>query len=61
MTAPVAVSERDLRTLLGIVSDDRGDLAAAGLPLSLLAEAKYESRSYLSGRPAPIFPAQPPG
>jgi DNA-binding CsgD family transcriptional regulator len=40
MTAPVTVSERDLRTLLGIVSDDRSDLPAAGLPLSLLAELK---------------------
>ena len=39
MTSPVTVSERDLRTLLGIVSDDRSDLPAnGGLPLSLLAE-----------------------
>jgi DNA-binding CsgD family transcriptional regulator len=44
MTAPVAVSERDLRTLLGIVSDDRGDLPAAGLPLSLLAELMDQVR-----------------
>ncbi len=28
MTSPVTVSERDLRTLLGIVSDDRSDLLA---------------------------------
>jgi hypothetical protein len=40
MTSPVTVSERDLRTLLGIVSDGRSDLPAAGLPLSLLAELK---------------------
>lgn len=40
MTSPVAISERDLRTLLGIVGDERGDLPAAGLPLSLLAELK---------------------
>jgi DNA-binding CsgD family transcriptional regulator len=40
MTAPVTVSERDLRTLLGIVSGDRGDLPPAGLPSSLLAELK---------------------
>ena len=40
MTARVTVSERDLRTLLGIVSDKRSDLPAAGLPLSLLAELK---------------------
>ena len=38
MTAPVTVRERDLRTLLGIVTDDRGDLPAAGLPDSLLAD-----------------------
>jgi len=40
MTSPVTVSERDLRTLLGIVGDERSDLPAAGLPLSLLAELK---------------------
>jgi DNA-binding CsgD family transcriptional regulator len=44
MTAPVTVSERDLRTLLGIVSGDRGDLPAAGLPLSLLAELQDQIR-----------------
>jgi DNA-binding CsgD family transcriptional regulator len=38
MTAPVAVSERDLRTLLGIVSDGRTDLPADGLPPSLLTD-----------------------
>jgi DNA-binding CsgD family transcriptional regulator len=40
MTSPVTVSERDLRTLLGIVGDGRSELPAAGLPLSLLAELK---------------------
>ena len=40
MTARVTVSARDLRTLLGIVSDERSDLPPAGLPLSLLAELK---------------------
>jgi hypothetical protein len=40
MTSPVTVSERDLRTLLGIVGDHCTDLPAAGLPLSLLAELK---------------------
>src|SRR5262245_47141552 len=40
MTAPVTVSERDLRTLLGIVTEHRGDLPAAGLPMSLLMELK---------------------
>jgi hypothetical protein len=30
MTSPVTVSERDLRTLLGIVSDGRSDLPAVG-------------------------------
>jgi DNA-binding CsgD family transcriptional regulator len=44
MTAPVTVSERDLRTLLGIVSDDRGDPPAEGLPLSLLADLADQIR-----------------
>ena len=38
MTAPVRVSERDLRALLGIVADDRDDLPASGLPDSLLGD-----------------------
>ena len=39
MKAPASVSERDLRILAGIVSDDRPDLPAdEGLPPSLLAE-----------------------
>jgi hypothetical protein len=38
MTTPVAVSENDMRTMLGIVNDYRSDLPPAGLPLSLLAE-----------------------
>jgi DNA-binding CsgD family transcriptional regulator len=38
MTSPVTVSERDLRTLLGIAADQRSDLPAEGLPLSLLGE-----------------------
>jgi len=36
VVAPVTVKEKDLRTLLGIVGDDRSDLPAAGLPPSLL-------------------------
>jgi DNA-binding CsgD family transcriptional regulator len=44
MTSPVTVTERDLRTLLGIVGDERSDLPAAGLPLSLLAELKDQIR-----------------
>jgi DNA-binding CsgD family transcriptional regulator len=44
MTSPVTVSERDLHTLLGIVGDERRDLPAAGLPLSLLAELKDQIR-----------------
>jgi DNA-binding CsgD family transcriptional regulator len=44
MTAAVTVSERDLRTLLGIVSDDRDDLPAAGLPPSLLTELMGQVR-----------------
>jgi hypothetical protein len=44
MTAPVTVSERDLRTMLGIVQDTRDDLPEAGLPLSLLAELTDQIR-----------------
>jgi DNA-binding CsgD family transcriptional regulator len=45
MTAPVTVSERDLRILIGIVSDDRPDLPAdGGLPLSLLADLMDQIR-----------------
>ena len=38
MSVTVTTSERDLRTLAGIVSDDRGDPPAEGLPRSLLTE-----------------------
>ena len=45
MVAPVTVSEKDLRTLLGIVSDHRADLPAeGGLPLSLLADLMEQIR-----------------
>jgi DNA-binding CsgD family transcriptional regulator len=44
MTGPVTVSERDLRTLLGIVRDDRGDLPPDGVPVSLLAELTDQIR-----------------
>jgi DNA-binding CsgD family transcriptional regulator len=44
MTAPVTASERDLRTLAGIVSDDRADLPAEGLPPSLLADLMAQIR-----------------
>src|SRR6266700_2685683 len=40
MTAPVTASERDLRALAGIISDDRSDLPSEGLPLSLLADLR---------------------
>ena len=40
MTARVTISEQDMRTLLAIVSDDRGDLPPDGLPLSMLVEMK---------------------
>ena len=43
MSTSVA-SERDLRTLAGIVSDDRADLPAVGLPLSLLADLMGQIR-----------------
>jgi DNA-binding CsgD family transcriptional regulator len=44
MTSPVTVRERDLRTLLGIVSDHRRDLPPAGLPPSLLTELRDQIR-----------------
>ncbi len=44
MTAPVTVSEKDLRTLLGIVREHRTDLPAAGLPESLLIELMGQVR-----------------
>jgi hypothetical protein len=43
MGAPLTASEHDLRTLAGIVSDERSDLPAQGLPLSLLrAHAAFD-------------------
>jgi DNA-binding CsgD family transcriptional regulator len=45
MTAPVAASERDLRALAGIVSEDRSDLPdGEGLPPSLLADLMSQIR-----------------
>src|SRR5215471_265265 len=44
MTAPVTASERDLRILAGIVSDDRTDLPAEGLPPSLLSDLMDQIR-----------------
>ena len=38
MTAPVTVSEKDLRTLLGMIREHRPDLPPAGLPESLLTD-----------------------
>lgn len=38
MTVAVQASERDLRTLAGIVSENRSDLPSEGLPLSLLSD-----------------------
>ncbi len=44
MSISAMPSERDLRTLAGIVSDRRADLAPDGLPLSLLAELMGQIR-----------------
>jgi DNA-binding CsgD family transcriptional regulator len=44
MVAPVAVSETDLHTLLGMVSDDRADLPPQGLPWSLLHDLTGQIR-----------------
>jgi DNA-binding CsgD family transcriptional regulator len=38
MSTPVRASDRDLRALAAIVSQDRADVPAEGLPLSLLAD-----------------------
>jgi DNA-binding CsgD family transcriptional regulator len=44
MVAPVTVSEKDLRTLLGIVSGNRDDVPAAGLPPSLFTDLMGQIR-----------------
>jgi DNA-binding CsgD family transcriptional regulator len=44
VVAPVTVSEKDLRTLLGMFSEDRTDLPEAGLPLSLLSDLMVQIR-----------------
>jgi DNA-binding CsgD family transcriptional regulator len=44
MSTPVRASERDLRALAGIVSQDRPDLPAEGLPPSLLADLMGQIR-----------------
>jgi DNA-binding CsgD family transcriptional regulator len=44
MTSPVTVSERDLRTLVNIVTDSRADLPAEGLPPSLLSDLADQIR-----------------
>jgi hypothetical protein len=61
MTSPVTVSERDLRTLLGIVGDHCTDLPAAGLPLSLLAELKDQIPAMICRSSASIAPGKRPG
>ena len=48
MTAPVTASERDLRALARIVSEDRPDLPAdGGLPESLLADEPVRDFSFI--------------
>ena len=44
MVAPVTVREKDLRTLLEMVGDDRGDPPPQGLPLSLLDDLMSQIR-----------------
>jgi DNA-binding CsgD family transcriptional regulator len=44
MRAPVIASEQELRTLAGIVSEQRPDLPEAGLPESLLADLMGQIR-----------------
>ena len=42
MGASLTASEHDLRTLAGIVSDQRSDLPDEGVPLSLLSDLKSQ-------------------
>jgi len=42
MKAPLIAGEQDLRTLAGIVCDERSDLPVQGLPLSLLSELREQ-------------------
>lgn len=52
MTAPVAASERDVRALAAIISEDRPDvLAKGGLPPSLLAELMGQIRCDVPDQP----------
>ena len=44
MSTPVRASGRDLRTLAAIVTGDRDDLPAEGLPPSLLADLMDQIR-----------------
>ena len=68
MTAPVTASERDLRALARIVSQDRPDLPAdGGLPESLLADLMSQIRcdavvflGFDSGRQAHWFVQEVP-
>ena len=48
MSISAAPSERDLRTLAGIVSDHRADVPKDGLPLSLLAELMGQIRCQMA-------------
>jgi hypothetical protein len=68
MMALETVSERDLCTLAGIVSDHRSDLGAYGLPPSLLLELMSQIRcdgiafdGYDSGRQRTVFLQHHPG
>ncbi len=48
MSISVVPSDRDVRTLAGIVSDRRTDLPKDGLPLSLLAELMGQIRCQMA-------------
>jgi len=67
MRAPVTASDQDLVTLAGIVSEDRPDLPADGLPESLLADLMSQIRcdevcfvGMDSGQRAPWFGQEVP-
>jgi hypothetical protein len=68
MSISATPGERDLRTLAGIVSEQRADLAKDGLPLSLLAELMGQIRcqmvafhGYDSARQQTLFLQHLPG
>jgi hypothetical protein len=57
--SPVTASEADLCRLAAIVTADREDLPAQGLPLSLLSAENIYGRLQVSSRTAAVLRAFP--